>query len=474
MNGFGKSEESNVNEDSVSFRTKTRNRNMSTRKCVNCGGNNVEIVADSFGICQDCGYKFVLEENFSSMSSMEEKNTLTQPIECEKCGSTDVDVIADSFGMCKHCGTKFVIKNNEPDINVTKNEIINVYDNCSRLNYPTINKGYLIYGCEFSSDDFLREVFIQLTQCKNVPTDILDSQFEPVKTEYRQFVKVRANVSLNYSASIGYDHEEQYVVYEENSRGIKEPVTKTRTVTNWSATSGSYNESYDGLAFNDEGDSDDDTFSALSNSLMSNGADNIYLLEEVNFKTELPAEPGDEAIETAKRDCYDGVEYNCKHSLGGDHVRDFNSSGTMDVESVCSCVAPFYSVSYKHKDKTYQLRNFAFGKSELLGTFRDSSKDDKNLAEQKSVPYLIASFILCFISIIVSLSSKNMGASACMFFICAVMFCVSLYMKTYYLNKNFKERQTIKLEKLTKKLAEVNMKPLDENEKKSIIDSWRN
>lgn len=67
-----------------------------------------------------------------------------------------------------------------------------------------------------------------------------------------------------------------------------------------------------------------------------------------------------------------------------------------------------------------------------------------------------------------------MGASACMFFICAAMFCVSLYMKTYYLNKNFKERQTIKLEKLTKKLAEVNMKPLDENEKKSIIDSWRN
>lgn len=462
------------NGDSVSFRTKTRNRNMRKVKCDNCGGDNVETIADSFGICRDCGYKFVLKEDIAERRrEEEEKNAVTQPIECEKCGSTDVEVIADSFGVCKHCGTKFVIKSNEPNINVTKNEI-NVYDNRPRVNFPAVHKGYLIYGCEFSPDDFLREVYIQLTQCKNVPADILDSQFDPVQTGYRQFVKVRANVSLNYNASIGYDHEEQYVVYEENSRGIKEPVTKTRTVTNWSATAGSYNESYDGLAFNDEGDSDGNTISALSNALVSNGSDNIYLLEEVNFKTELPAEPSDEAIEAAKRDCYDEVEYNCKRSLGGDHVRDFNSSGTMDVESICSCVAPFYSVSYKHQDKTYQLRNFAFGKSELLGTFRDSSEDDKNLAEQKAVPYLIASFILCFISIVVSLASKNIGASMGMLFICFVMFCVSLYMKTYYLNKNFQERQTIKLEKLTKKLAEKNMKPLDENEKKSIIDSWRN
>lgn len=272
-------------------------------KCDNCGGDNVEIVADSFGICRDCGYKFVLKEDIAERRrEEEEKNAVTQPIECEKCGSTDVEVIADSFGVCKHCGTKFVIKSNEPNINVTKNEI-NVYDNRPRVNFPAVHKGYLIYGCEFSPDDFLREVYIQLTQCKNVPADILDSQFDPVQTGYRQFVKVRANVSLNYNASIGYDHEEQYVVYEENSRGIKEPVTKTRTVTNWSATAGSYNESYDGLAFNDEGDSDGNTISALSNALVSNGSDNIYLLEEVNFKTELPAEPSDEAIEAAKRDC---------------------------------------------------------------------------------------------------------------------------------------------------------------------------
>ena len=209
------------NGDSVSFRTKTRNRNMRKVKCDNCGGDNVETIADSFGICRDCGYKFVLKEDIAERRrEEEEKNAVTQPIECEKCGSTDVEVIADSFGVCKHCGTKFVIKSNEPNINVTKNEI-NVYDNRPRVNFPAVHKGYLIYGCEFSPDDFLREVYIQLTQCKNVPADILDSQFDPVQTGYRQFVKVRANVSLNYNASIGYDHEEQYVVYEENSRGIK-------------------------------------------------------------------------------------------------------------------------------------------------------------------------------------------------------------------------------------------------------------
>lgn len=97
------------NGDSVSFRTKTRNRNMRKVKCDNCGGDNVETIADSFGICRDCGYKFVLKEDIAERRrEEEEKNAVTQPIECEKCGSTDIEVIADSFGVCKHCGTKFV------------------------------------------------------------------------------------------------------------------------------------------------------------------------------------------------------------------------------------------------------------------------------------------------------------------------------------------------------------------------------
>lgn len=68
----------------------------------------------------------------------------------------------------------------------------------------------------------MRDAYIALACSPKTPADIFDSRFEKTSLVYRKFTEVKADVTLNYTASIGYDRKEEYIDIEEyTENGVK-------------------------------------------------------------------------------------------------------------------------------------------------------------------------------------------------------------------------------------------------------------
>ena len=93
---------------------------------------------------------------------------------------------------------------------------------------------------EFSKDDFLRELIIELGTRNSTPVDVVDADFKEVKESIREVIVCTAQVEGTCTASIGYDRQEPYTDYETYKEKVgdtyvtrQRAVTKYRTVTDW-------------------------------------------------------------------------------------------------------------------------------------------------------------------------------------------------------------------------------------------------
>ncbi len=143
-------------------------------------------------------------------------------LQCEMCGNTELEKRGDSY-VCSVCGTEYVEEEN--------NE--NTYET-------------MIYDFSVEEKECSLSVKEWLIQSDYAPDDVLaKSKFEPMEKVFLPMYVFSGNYTANWTADSGYNREEIYTDYEEKyvtingqSRWIKEPVTKKRTVTDWHPSSG--------------------------------------------------------------------------------------------------------------------------------------------------------------------------------------------------------------------------------------------
>ena len=285
---------------------------------------------------------------------------------------------------------------------------------------------------------------------------------------------VKADVSLNYGASIGYNRTEEYYDYQKEwdpqlQRQVEKKVKKTRTVTDWSPISGKFDQTECGFVFNsDEEQVYFDDCDRFENAFDNMKRDSSYEVENVDFETEYPKDACSKAVEIAKARCVVNAVKECENTLQGDEYKDFTYSDTCKVKKIFCIVAPEYSLDYSYKDKKYTKRAFAFGGMRMTNNDINAQKDTNKVIRKKTLPLLLIGTILSILSIVLSLIVKSIPI-ICAIFAVAIIVDILAEIIYHVVEKNVKtKKQQIKLERLKDLLKKNGLKSLSESEIEQI------
>ncbi len=390
--------------------------------------------------------------------------------ECPQCSSTDIDLISEDYGICKSCGTKVYFKQQTTPNQIVKNNVYVI----QKGNGSSIENSNWVIKSENTSQEFFRQALIDLAIKRSTPEDIFDSKFNPVKKDYKQMLCVKADVSLNCGASIGYNRTEEYYDYQKEwdpqlQRQVEKKVKKTRTVTDWSPTSGKFDQTECGFVFNsDEEQVYFDDCDRFENAFDNMKSDSSYEVENVDFETEYPKDACSKAVEIAKARCVVNAVKECENTLPGDEYKDFTYSDTCKVKKIFCIVAPEYSLDYSYKDKKYTKRAFAFGGMRMTNNDINAQKDTNKVIRKKTLPLLLIGTILSVLSIVLSLIVKSIPI-ICAIFAVAIIVDILAEIIYHIVEKNVKtKKQQIKIERLKDLLKKNGLKSLSESEIEQI------
>ena len=175
---------------------------MSVKICPSCGGK----VAESRNDCIHCGYKFPLLKK------------------CEEC-EENVDI---NVKECPVCGHVFEKEKDLPQVENPEKTLPRV--SADPLSKTAIKEVYRLEK-KLSKTDFFRYAMIEVCKLENIPSDIFSAKFNEVEELEIDAYIFSGNVYGNYSGSIGYDRQVEYITAD-NKRS-------TKTVTDWQPFSSS-------------------------------------------------------------------------------------------------------------------------------------------------------------------------------------------------------------------------------------------
>lgn len=314
---------------------------------------------------------------------------------------------------------------------------------------------------EKGKKEFFRKVLIDLTERKETPIDVLDSQFGEVSEREREYLLVSGEVDLNYSCTVGYDRQEEYYEqvrdYEKERRynnGVKyyKNVKKTRTVTDWSPFSGSRTSSETTIVGNGEEDFRDSyqISTCVKTSKEESFQDGVECFEICESSLE-------NASEHCKTLCFVGA------TIPGDRKKDVDYSGTVDVKSVKGVIIPEYSLEYKYNEVDYTYENFACGDTEAEFYSPNDSGDVVAKVKKKTKPFIFVGIGVLVGGFIINCLGY-LGLAFLIYFLGAGVFIAKYIVAKKMQNKEFNSRQEVKIEKLKKALEKYGLKPLEDNE----------
>ena len=210
---------------------------------------------------------------------------------------------------------------------------------------------------EFSKDDFLRELIIELGTKNNTPVDVVDADFKDVRESVREVIVCSAQVEGHCTASVGYDRQEPYTDYETYREKVgdryvtrQRAVTKYRTVTDWQIFRTQYAGEATCAAYNS------DEF----------GYDNSGIVSAIkSVKNDSIVEKGEATVNStglarAIAACESQVEWSSV-TFPGDRHKDVNYNSNSDVQSLSCYKLPYYDVAYTYNGKDYAACCFACG-----------------------------------------------------------------------------------------------------------------
>lgn len=342
---------------------------------------------------------------------------------------------------------------------------------------------------EYSKDDFIRQAMIDLGTSAITPVDIDEGTFDDVEESIKEFVSVSADVDLHYTASIGYNREEQYMAQETKyDNDLKQNVTvnvlKTRTVTDWKPFSGDY--SGHGVGFAAKGKSDhkkefkdlEEEFKELDK-IRSSISD---CLKRNIAQDKCTSSFDKDSFEEAKHWCRADVESQIRFPGDVPPKNEQFTSNFRNTQVYCYRI-PAYSSNFNFKGNKYEIVEFASGNTLLKIHEPNDTTDYGKMTDYLSKPYYKTSKIIWIVSIVLVLVGLIVGGVfggigydwGWAVFGSIVGVSIALLMAIYVITKKVKEkgddkqnaeikqlkdnRDSIKLEKLNKWLSSKGYKP---------------
>ncbi len=380
-------------------------------------------------------------------------------VSCPQCGSTDITILTEQLGKCNTCSSNVTLPKQNKVLNV-KNEFYVQQGAEREVFYSAIRK-------EFDETEFLRNTYLSLASDARTPEDIMSSTFGTVKEGCENYLVVAGDACVQYSATIGYDRKEEYKEYNKSTGKYD---TKTKTVTDWQAFSGSHSGHYVEAVKNDEENAIGSY--GFIGALTSAKPENIVDMKDVDFEIEAPKAPTPSAVEFAKEMICDSCKYEAKKNLPGDREKDFSASGTVTVQRIDSISAPFYSIDYTYQDKKIGNSSFAFGAYAREGETVDTSQKLMDTVNEKTKTFDLISVIgfaaVSFIMLLVSICDWSK------ILLLLPLACIGWKVFTQFnykklINNAVEINQESKKNALVKKLKETNLAPLTLEEEKKFI-----
>ena len=241
-----------------------------------------------------------------------------------------------------------------------------------------------------SHEDFIRKVMHELALSDSTPIDVCNATFHEVRESVKEVLYYNAHVEADYTASIGYNREEQYWDQERKraSDGTHyyEKVLKTRTVTDWHPHSGHTSGDAYGLTYNEP----TDIYSASVKPHMrlagvlkempvwkGNGEHKEAIGKDLELGSVADGDGitiHDTARKTAEYVCELYVSANT--SFPGDEHKDVHLNSTFEPTTVACYRVPYYEVLFTYNEKTYRASGFGCGDG---GVVTEYPKDEVNL-----------------------------------------------------------------------------------------------
>lgn len=454
---------------------------MSTVKkiCPKCGGiTSFNTDADA-AICEKCNAPFITDQ---AIEIQDDDNKLVDA-KCTNCGAAlKVDPNQDA-AICEYCGSAFIVEKAIKNYNITINNITNnniVADvvNIENHNYGPaivneISKAYRIEK-EITQDQFKRDVLLNLAQDIKAPEDIDNIQITNVEEGTIEAIRGYGQVNLTYSATVGFDREEKYqetteVWDKDSQKMVQKTETKTRTVTDWHPHSGQRIDNA-----NDFEQLDDKYgYVGVGSALYWIPEKNIT---EIDVKTLKKKRVADEVISKIKDGCVSSASYSAERDLLGDHVKNYNASGTCDLLELAYYTFPYYLMTYKYKEKEYKIGTIPSGKPRFnkddtpkgteVNIEKQAKEETKKYATIETTMWVLFA-IISALTLILGISLKAYWIG---FFVVIPLVLASVYMKTKIEKYNdivvnsFKHKLSIRKENLQKALRDNQLDELTSKE----------
>ena len=284
---------------------------------------------------------------------------------CPNCGAKlNVEEGKDA-AICEYCGNPYIVKKA-----VEKYNINHIYNTTNHINANVVNivnqpaqsqnstnKVYTVKN-QLSEEYFKRKILITLASKDNTPPDIASIKFSDLVVSYITIIRYKANVDMNYTASVGYRQTENYV--ETSYRdGVQVVENKTRTKTVWSPISSSLNEDYDGIfAMDEEKRVDYSDIYKLIPDL------NVEDLEEDTEN--VPFVLDEQDVRKIKNRAESGVEFSVRLNLPGDEYKELRTSSKVVITDLSVYKVPYYEISYAYNGQVYKVGCLALKGSSLV------------------------------------------------------------------------------------------------------------
>lgn len=259
-------------------------------------------------------------------------------------------------------------------------------------------------GKQFSEEQFMRQVYIDLSAEEKSPLDILSSKFGEIKEGEGEVLVAEMDVDITFSCMIGKNRQEQYIdrqTYYENGIQKTRDVKKTRTVTDWSPFQSSASGKFSATVENA-----DKKLNFKSEERARAVYRGVFLKHNSQYENvdeNFIANPAAIARlqEMGKRACMGEVK------LPGDTSKDLSYSGTAKITKITKLKVPEYSVNFEYNGSGGSAKSFASGEMLCECTLPESDEKDEQakLKKKKKLSFLIPAFSLIAVAIVFTIIS---------------------------------------------------------------------
>ena len=423
-------------------------------------------------------------------------------IKCPQCGSTDVRAISSTRFICGFCSAQFIVdegnarKENEDYVETEPDPI-----------------KYEIHA-EFSKKEFLRESWICLA-AEDAPLEIFCKDFSEVNTVSHEVFVESFTAEIAYRAGIGYDRSDSFIDYDtyyekqpytdyekrfNSSTGLYEthavtkynevkkqrPITRYRTVTDWTLTNGDYTTDTHVFVENVEGQKFDDK-RFLSNVPHIKSS----LIEELPEEKAKTIAVSESTRQEANKMHANNITTALQTALPGDHNRDVSWKITKASNYTRSIyVIPEFESTIGLNGYNCTKRAFPFGELKVVGNKIKNSTSRESAIKQKkaefentksmrlknvdanvaknTLPLSLATIGLLTFSIIVSLFARVTVLNVLFYLIALAAFIYN----TIYVNRKYNEEAKLASDEIdsarAKMVAEIDA--FSENYNKRQLD----